>query len=164
MNTLVDRHTLDELLRKFFDGETTCAQERLLEKYFTSGGEIPAEYECYREMFGWYASGMDESKLPSPENKSHRSPRMVRFFVWSASVAAAIALIIGIGWNNRVEKITTGTSPYYGSYIVRDGRTITGNDEIISDVQATLIEGQCLDAEIDMLMAIENEQINIPVN
>lgn len=164
MNTLVDRHTLDELLQKFFDGETTCAQDKLLEEYFTSAVDLPAEYECYREMFGWYASGMDETMLPSPVGEHRRKSRMVRLFVWFGSVAAAIALIIGIGWNNRVEKITTGNSPYYGSYIVRDGCTITGNDEILSDVQATLLEGQCLDAEIDMLMTIENDQINIPVN
>ena len=59
----IDPNNIAELLRRFFDGETTCAEEKALEKYFTSDTPLPPELEPYRDMFGWYASGMDLSSL-----------------------------------------------------------------------------------------------------
>lgn len=158
----MNSNNIEEMLRKFFDGETTCAEEKMLEDYFCSGGEVPAQYECYREMFGWYASGMDESALPVDQPTvaavKHRRPRIL---LWWGSVAAAIAVVIGLGWNHRVNQLA-GPSLFAGSYVVRDGRMITGDDEIRGDIEATLLEGNCLDAEIDTriaMLSIEDSQM-----
>ena len=37
------------------------------------GGDVPEQFECYREMFGWYSSGMDENRLPS-RYSPHKEP------------------------------------------------------------------------------------------
>ena len=66
----IDPDNIAELLTRFFDGETTCAEERALEKYFTSDTPLPPELEPYREMFGWYASGLDVSSLPSEKTEN----------------------------------------------------------------------------------------------
>ncbi len=163
----LNSNNIEEMLRRFFDGDTTCAEEKMLESYFCSGGEVPPEYECYRDMFGWYASGMDENALPDaqstvlPIEKTKPKRRRQRILLWWGSVAAAIAIVIGLGWNQRVEQLA-GPSLYAGSFVVRDGMLITGDDEIKGDIEATILEGDCLDAEIDTRIAmlnIENSQM-----
>lgn len=158
MNT-VKYDNIHELLDRFFDGNTTCAEEKALEEYFASGAPVPPDCEQYRAMFGWYASGMDESLLP---DKSKPKRRKMKVMAWIASSAAAAALLIGIGWG-----YLTGAhaydEPVVESYIVRDGRTITGDDEISGDLAAALLEGIRLDEEIDHKIAmIEKEKNNIP--
>ena len=158
----LDKNNLEEMLRKFFDGETICAEEKMLEHYFCSGGDVPPQYECYRDMFGWYASGMDESALPvaQPAVVETTTRRRPRILLWWGSIAATIAVVIGLGWHHRVNQLT-GPSLYAGSYVVRDGRMITG-DEIIGDIEATLTEGDCLDAEIDTriaMLSLEDSQM-----
>ena len=157
MNT-VTYDNIHELLDRFFDGNTTCAEEKALEEYFSSGAPVPSDCEHYRTMFEWYASGMDESRLP--DNVKPRRWR-TKAMAWIASTAAATALMIGLGWAYRTGVSANGTSPGE-SYIVRDGRTITGDDEIGDDLAAALLEGLCLNDEIDCKIAmIEKEKNDI---
>lgn len=157
MNT-VKYDNIHELLDRFFDGNTTCAEEKALEEYFTSGAPVPPDCEQYRAMFGWYASGMDKSLLP---DKSKPKRRKMKAMAWIASSAAAAALIIGIGWAYRTG-IAADSEPIAESYIVRDGRTITGDDEIGGDLAAALLDGLHLDDEIDRKIAmIEKEKNDI---
>ncbi len=157
MNT-VKYDNIHELLDRFFDGTTTCAEEKALEEYFTSGAPVPPDCEQCRAMFGWYASGMDEALLPGNAKPKRRRMKVM---AWIASSAAAAALVIGIGWT-----YLTGAhaydEPVVESYIVRDGRTITGDDEIGGDLAAALLDGLHLDEEIDHKIAmIEKEKNDI---
>lgn len=157
MNT-VKYDNIHELLDRFFDGNTTCAEEKALEEYFTSEAPVPPDCEQYRAMFGWYASGMDEALLPGNAKPKRRRMKVM---AWIASSAAAAALVIGIGWT-----YLTGAhaydEPVVESYIVRDGRTITGDDEIGGDLAAALLDGLHLDDEIDRKIAmIEKEKNDI---
>lgn len=155
-NIPVNNENVEVLLQRFFDGETSCAEERALETYFCSGATLPPEVECYRDMFGWYASGMDESRLPQAAAPRRRSTP--RILVWWGAVAASIALVIGLGWNHRVD-VVSGSGLYSGSYVVRDGIMVTGDEEIKLEVEATLDAGTILDSEIDARIAmLGNEQ------
>lgn len=65
--------------------------------------------------------------------------------------------MIGIGWNSRLAKLEQ--APYYAdNFIVRSGNVITGMDEIGDDIEATIIEGNCLEQEIDMSIEKLNEE------
>ncbi|MCX4264067.1 MAG: hypothetical protein OSJ37_05040 [Muribaculaceae bacterium] len=168
MNT-TDPNNIAKLLRRFFEGETTCSEERALEEFFTSDTPLPPELEPYREMFGWYASGMDINALPFGKHEPtaaithttklasnrHKATRNKRWMIWWSSAAAIVVLTIGLTWQHKIGQFTPTESPsiYAGSYIVRDGHKITGDAEILGVVQATLLEGSCLDNEIDMLIA-----------
>lgn len=165
----IDPNNIAELLRRFFDGETTCAEEKALEEYFTSDIPLTPELEPYRDMFGWYASGMNPDALPSekpepavtvsqavqPATARVKTRRRIRPMIWWSSAAAMVVLTIGLTWQHKTVQFTPAESQsiYAGSYIVRDGHKITGDAEILCVVQATLLEGSCLDNEIDMLIA-----------
>ena len=154
---MINKDNLAALLDRFFDGTTTNAEDRALEEYFCGGGDVPEQFECYREMFGWYASGMDENRLPSKETRrTTRQRTSAEVIIWWSSIAAVIALVIGIGWNSRLEKLAQ--EDYYAdNFIVRGGKVITGMDEIRDDIEATIIEGDCLEQEIDMNIEKLNE-------
>lgn len=155
-NMLVNNDNVEVMLQRFFDGETSCAEEKALEAYFCSGATLPPEVECYREMFGWYASGMDESRLPHAAAPRRR--RTKRIFLWWSAVAASIALVIGLGWNHRVE-LVSGEGAYTGSYVVRDGIMVTGDEEIKLEIEATLDAGTLLDSEIDARIAMLGSEL-----
>ena len=159
--TIINKENLAEWLDKFFDGNTTNAEDKALEEYFRTSTDVPKEFECYRDMFGWYSSGLDEAELPVVSGSVDRPKRRFQFTTvlkWS-SIAAAIAVAIGIGWVSSPQKHESSTL-YAENYIVRDGRMITGMDEIKDDIMASVIEGDCLEKEIDMnIKMLNNEQI-----
>lgn len=147
----ITRDNLDAMIQKFLDGETDRAQEIALEQFFMSNNSLPERYNRLRDMFGWYADGMDYSKLPAtvPPVAKKRNTIFGRILIWGSSVAAAAVIVIMVGIGNNTSAIAASTQPGQYNHIVRDGRLITGTDEIIGDIEATLLAGRLLDAEID---------------
>lgn len=47
------------LLKRFMSGETTIEEEDSLGEYFRTAHDIPAEWQEYKLMFGYFDSGMD---------------------------------------------------------------------------------------------------------
>ena len=59
-------------VEKFLDGETSCAEERELYRYFAQK-RLPAEAEPYREMFKWYSSLLAGEAAESLDGTAHES-------------------------------------------------------------------------------------------
>lgn len=161
MNTIViTENNIDALLEKFFNGNTTNDEDRALENFFCSGNDVPERYKHYCDMFGWYAAGMDTEKLPTKCSR----PRHVFFHTkkarWWSSVAAVIAIATGIAWLSTLQSHTDNTLLYADNYIVRDGRIITGMPEIKADIDASVMDGDCLENEIDMGIRMLNDKLN----
>ena len=109
---------LDELINRYFDGQTTCAEERLIRQAFAKG-PVPAHLEMYRPLF----IGLDklseshahaEGMKPSRRRIGLRSPRL-RY--WAGGVAAGLALYLVL---TRI--LPGGTAE---SYVVIDGKRYT---------------------------------------
>ncbi|MCM1224012.1 MAG: hypothetical protein NC548_57125 [Lachnospiraceae bacterium] len=139
------------LLERFFNGDTTRAEEKALEDYFLADEPIPAEYECYHDMFAWYASGMDEAKLPQAQ-----APRKWQWrkkaIIWWSSAAAILAAILAVGWNYNPS--AQQPALYAETFVMRDGVIIEGESEIRADVEASIISGYCLEQEINARMGL----------
>lgn len=102
------------LLERFMSGETTIEEEDRLGDYFRTAHGIPAEWQEYKLMFGYFDSGMDATTVAknawdetvvsetnvdeSTERESiaaevsSSGPKLHRY----AAVAAAILLLVGI--------------------------------------------------------------------
>ncbi|MCM1450743.1 MAG: hypothetical protein NC102_00580 [Clostridium sp.] len=142
------------LLERFFDGSTTRAEEKALEDYFLGGGPVPAEFERYRDMFAWYASGMDEDKLPAEDKPALRAkPWRPKALAWVSSAAAIIAIAVGVSMNYSPSR-QPQTALYAETYVMRDGIVIEGEAEISADVDAAIISGYCLEQEINAMMGL----------
>lgn len=159
----IDIDNLDQLLDKFFAGETTRGQEKALEEYFSSGAPVPDEYECYRKMFAWYAAGMDENELPRdcPVKIEPTSGWNQRKRNWWSSAAASVAIVMAAWLGFNIVTQQSSPTDYAECFVTCDGRVITGEDEIRGDIEAAIIASRTLEQEIDMSMAqIYNMTIN----
>ena len=80
------------LLDKFMDGQTTVEEEALLADYFRSG-DVPAEWEDYRLMFGYFDRGMEGDLVPVEETQPTLKRLMGRRW-WGIAAAACITAAI----------------------------------------------------------------------
>lgn len=82
---------IEALLGKYFEGETTLAEENELKIYFSSAAVAP-HLQQYQPLFGYYAAEKNlnfEQQLVVP--KSKKSP-----IIW-ISIAASVVVLLGVG-------------------------------------------------------------------
>ena len=98
----VDKHTIEALLERYFEAETSTEEELQLRRYFQSASIDPA-LEQYQSLFAWQAL---EKSYILPESFSQKvldevaqqtpirrlSARRILAY------AASVALLISIGW------------------------------------------------------------------
>lgn len=138
------------MLQKFFDGATDRAEEIALEQYFLTREDIPEKYRPYRDMFRWYASGMEEEKLP--KIAKHRGSSLWRKIAWGVSIAAAVTLIFLIPGGLKVSA-AADISRYEGSFVMRDGVIMSLSPDLQPEIEALLEDASCLEQEIDFRMS-----------
>ena len=70
--------SIEDLLDRFFEGRTSNEEERVLYEFFARP-DIPAHLERYREVFGYFESGIaldfsetPELRLPAKESSNKR--------------------------------------------------------------------------------------------
>ena len=86
---------IEELLNKYFEGETTCEEERELRRFFTRG-IIPEHLQMYRPMFAFLNEENRQSKTAVPEVPKTSVPLRRRLLYIFSGMAAGILLILGI--------------------------------------------------------------------
>jgi len=109
---------IEELLEKYWEGETTLAEERRLKEFFTRNQDLPPHLAMYREQFAMFADWQKEEALGGDfdarmEKQIRTEARVVAlrpriaYWQWAAGIAAGIALFI-IGFYS-------GKKPYNGA-------------------------------------------------
>jgi len=96
----MELNKLESLLKKYEEGNTTLAEEKQLQDYFSSA-EIPVHLWGYKMIFAYSAN---EKKRTYPGKIQLTSNKRQFFFI---GIAASILLAIGVfSWqNNNVEEI-----------------------------------------------------------
>ncbi|MDE7145982.1 MAG: hypothetical protein K2O30_07530, partial [Duncaniella sp.] len=138
--TDINDRNIAKWVERFLDGETTCAEEAELYRYF-SRPVLPAEMEQYKDMFAWYStlsSGKDTANSPTDAQKSDNRVRILRLLPWQwISVAASIAILLAIGFIFRPagnSALSEEYMAYEGSYIIRDGKKITDLSIVVPEI------------------------------
>lgn len=88
---------IERLLEKYFEAETTEAEEQVLRDYFT-GDSVAEHLEQYRAMFSFFSSAKQErftKQVPLKTNKP--------YYKW-ISVAAVAVLGFGIYFGNQYQE------------------------------------------------------------
>jgi sensor histidine kinase YesM len=83
---------IEKLIEKYFDAETTLAEEKELKAYFSSDTVAPP-LEQYKPIFGYTAQAKHEQftgTIPLKAKKSHT-------VLW-LSVAASVVVLLGVGF------------------------------------------------------------------
>ena len=98
---------IEKLLIKYEDGNTSVEEEKILQKYFTSG-TVPAHLKEYQSMFSFSANAREHTYKGKvlPQKKRRR-------FAWMG-IAASIVIAMGIfltvnNTTKELEEHTLGT-------------------------------------------------------
>ena len=82
---------IEILIEKYFQGETSIAEENELKKYFSSS-DVAQHLEQYQPIFGYFSQAKEqrfEHEIPLQSNKK-------RNVAW-LSIAASVVVLLGIG-------------------------------------------------------------------
>ena len=92
---------IEALLEKYFEGETSIAEENELKNYFSSQ-DVASHLKQYRQVFGYFAEAK-EQKLTNNVPLVFKKRKVA----W-LSIAASIVVLVGIGaytfFNTNTEK------------------------------------------------------------
>ncbi|MBM6733707.1 hypothetical protein H7U35_00495 [Mediterranea massiliensis] len=113
----------EELLEKYFDGQTTCEEERELRRFFASD-QVPGHLEVYRPLFACidreaeaFRAAQKEEAAPATHPAGVRKPTCLhRLYYLTTGIAAALLLCIGIAG------LLPHVTPARTSYAIIDGR------------------------------------------
>lgn len=122
-----------ELIEKFFDGDTTLAEEKKLYAFF-SRGNVPESLARYRRMFA------DLAMLPEPAPAKTERGRLIR--IWAAGIAASLLLFLGGYAAMRQYEYRQLDMRYGGSYMIVNGNRIDNLRDIKPYIEQTLQEGE----------------------
>ncbi|HRE78381.1 MAG TPA: hypothetical protein PLL09_11215 [Flavobacterium sp.] len=81
---------IEQLLEKYFEGETTIAEEIQLKQYFSTE-QVAAHLEHYKPLFGFFATEKEEIFTPTLSLKTKK-----RFTVARISIAASLIFFLGV--------------------------------------------------------------------
>lgn len=87
----MESHKIRPLLEKYFDGETSIEDERILKNYFSSDAVAP-EFSEHKDIFGFYTA---EKTLTSTREFPIKKESNIRQIL---SVAASVVVALGIGF------------------------------------------------------------------
>lgn len=83
---------IEQLLEKYFEGDTTIAEEQQLKNYFSSAIVAP-HLQQYQPLFGYYAVASGEKSQQDFRLKSSQN----RSLKW-ISIAASVVILLGAGF------------------------------------------------------------------
>ena len=110
---------IEELLNKYFEGLTTCEEERRLRHYFTREKNLPHEWEIYRPLFACLEEEAEAFQATQKEGKHPAAPRIHRHKLLYATIGIAATMLLCIGLNLLLPHSGENMSP---SFVIINGQ------------------------------------------
>ena len=107
---------IDDLLNRYFEGETTGAEESALRDFFRSE-EVPERLANYKPFFAYFDKEIRKTKNTDSVQSGGRTGRL---FYWAAA-AASILVMLGI-WQVHERVLQPVPCRSSSSYVIIDGR------------------------------------------
>lgn len=125
---------IEDLLERFFEGQTSNEEERTLYDFFTRA-DVPSHLESYKEVFGYFEKSIAGEFWEAPElsitsKAPSSSERRFRWTIILAVAASLLVLLVNTFFIGRENSF----NPYEGSFIVRNGERITDPQKIRAEI------------------------------
>ncbi|KAA6333201.1 hypothetical protein EZS27_018358 [termite gut metagenome] len=143
----------EELLEKYFDGRTTCKEEKRLRKFFSHNRPIPEHLQVYRPLFAYLDEEARRNKTLNPKRRATALKRPLLYTL--GGVAAGLLLILGVAGMNRYWNEHHDNYVCYGNYVFIDGHQYTDIDLVRQQAQSALNEVRVSREEIFMVLFAE---------
>lgn len=140
---------IDEIIERYFDGETSLEEEKLLRDYFLRQN-IDERHKIYAPMFNFFT---EERKDVTIVKKN----RKISLYTW-IGVAASILLLIGVRtfYYAPFENGNTKSIVYIDGKKITDITTI--NSEVLSSIEnVSEINEDIISSQIDVLDSFTEE-------
>lgn len=134
---------IEELIDRYFEGQTSCEEERELRRFFTQES-VPEHLQMYRPLFACLEQEVQAFRKDSTPVKavSHRR----RFLYMVGGVAAGILLIVGIAGTQHY------LHPTPENYVIIDGKQYTDADLVREQALAAFRDIRTTEDEVLDLM------------
>ncbi|KUJ61794.1 hypothetical protein AR687_11285 [Flavobacteriaceae bacterium CRH] len=89
----MELNRIEDIVEKYFQGETSIAEENELKEYFSSPN-VAQHLEQYKPMFGYFSQVKQQKstqEIPLPKSRDKK-----RNLAW-LSIAASVVVLLGIG-------------------------------------------------------------------
>lgn len=97
---------IDELLEKYFRGETTLTEEKELKHYF-AGGHVATDHEPYRALFGAFEQELSEKANDPLKKVLPRQQTVKRIWIKTFAYSGIAAAILLAVWIQRPQEQET---------------------------------------------------------
>lgn len=133
---------IDKIIEKYFDGETSLSEEKMLRNYFMQA-HIEERHKVYVPMFNFFS---EERQEASPQKVKKKHP----LYTWAA-IAASIVLIAVIKFTyTPAESVPSQSLVYINGKEISDISTI--NDQaLISIKNVSEVDEDVLNSQIGVL-------------
>ena len=138
---------MEVLIEKYFDGRTTCAEERAIRQAFAQG-EVPEHLEVYRPLFAYLDKEAQrrehaEDVTPARRKIVMQSPHRHRY--WIGSIAAGLALCLVLA------RFLPGSGKNE-NYAIIDGKRYTDPALVQAKAREALDNVSYTDEELNLLL------------
>lgn len=119
---------IEALLNKYFEGETSCEEERRLREFF-AGPDVPEHLEAYRPLFGYFTREIEKRRQEAPHAELLPPARTFSrkvLFRSLAGIAATLLLLIGLYTFRGMQQDCLCA----GNYVIINGRCYTDRDKV----------------------------------
>lgn len=104
--------SIEDLLNKYFEGETSCEEERELRRFFMQD-DLPEHLQAYRPMFAFFDNESKRAEKPAPAR------RPFRLLYALSGIAAGVLIALAVAGLSRY---LAGTPE---NYVIIDGKRYT---------------------------------------
>ncbi|WP_455592609.1 hypothetical protein [Bacteroides sp.] len=132
---------IEELVNKYFEGKTTCEEERQLRQYFTEG-MVPEHLEVYRPMFAFFNKENQKHNAAAPAQTIRKVSFHRRLIYGFSGLAACMLIILAIAGIARY------FNPTPESYVIIDGECYTNAELVHEEALAAFQEVRLSEDEV----------------
>lgn len=150
---------IEALLNKYFEGETSCEEERRLREFFATG-DVPEHLLTYQPLFGYFTQEIE--KMQQEGRQVELLPPVKPFsrkvlYRSLAGVAATVLLLIGLYTFRGMQQDCLCA----GNYVIINGRCYTDPNKVKEYALQALRQVSASPDEwmIDLSSDNENKQI-----
>lgn len=115
---------IEELLNKYFEGETSCEEERELRSFF-AGSNVPEELKVYIPLFAYIEQ--EALQYKKQINRKKDFPKHLMYAI--SGIAACLLIVLS---TNIIYKHSNSTPR---DYVIIDGKRYTDTDLIREHAQ-----------------------------
>lgn len=133
---------IDKILEKYFDGETSLEEEKILRQYFRQP-KIEERHKIYIPMFNFFSGERKEAGI---EKKKKKIP----VYAW-LSVAASILILLTIkSVHTNMENEAAQSMLYINGKKITNMQTIN-TEALISIENVSAVDADVIDSQIGIL-------------